>query len=325
MEKEFVNQLCSLGIILVAVISGCDLITPGLVDNETGESSRSRTAIPNASYPVTDNDPSWSPDGLTIAYTHRHVLWINRSGSYFFDPDSSGVWLVAPDGSNRRLFCRGARSPVWSPCGKELAVVWRGEVWRTSIDGRSKTQLTYDGEGRYSDISWSSDGSAIVLSNACAIGDRIGSWLMDPLVIWSKEYWGKGLHTVWLGLDNLIFVDAEKVWKERLDHSLKQVLVNTDAGELAASRDGSVVALSTREGSQSRVYVINSQGEDLRLISERARNPSFSPDGSRIVFVGWTEEHYNPVANGVLYVVNVDGSGKRQLTFGPPSGEFQSN
>ena len=56
--------------------------------------------------------PSWSPDSQALAY-------VNSSG----DPNASGVWTMAPDGTNaRRLVEVGnAFSAVWSPDGTRIA------------------------------------------------------------------------------------------------------------------------------------------------------------------------------------------------------------
>jgi TolB protein len=81
--------------------------------------------------------------------------------------------------------------------------------------------------------------------------------------------------------------------------------------EVDISPDGHHIAFMVEKGSnQDRtvdLYVANTDGSDLRLISSQARkwtSPSFAPDSRRIAFVG---------ADNQLYVINEDGKELRLL------------
>lgn len=91
----------------------------------------------------------------------------------------------------------------------------------------------------------------------------------------------------------------------------------------AVSADGSLIAFSgDREpplptGFVSHIYVIDAGGGNLRQVTSGTgadRDPSFSPDGERIVFD-------RTVGSGRprIYSVNLDGSGLRALTDGSSS------
>ena len=62
------------------------------------------------------------------------------------------------------------------------------------------------------------------------------------------------------------------------------------------------------------IYVITPQGQDKRRLTENVwewdKHPSFSPDGSQIVY--WSNQ-----GSGLrqLWIVNVDGSGRRVLMY----------
>jgi Tol biopolymer transport system component len=103
-------------------------------------------------------------------------------------------------------------------------------------------------------------------------------------------------------------------------------LINANPqGKLAYSPDGLSIALATNAGlmydqAVSRISVVNVDGTGLRQVTEEAAydsNPSFSPDGRRIVFdrvVG-----FGPDSIRSIFSVNIDGSDLRRLTFGPSS------
>jgi TolB protein len=79
----------------------------------------------------------------------------------------------------------------------------------------------------------------------------------------------------------------------------------------AWSPDGSRIAFQRTEGFQTRIWVVDPDGDDAtQLTAGRGYMPAWSPDGRRIAYVG--------VADGEagLFVMNADGSNPRRLTTG---------
>jgi Tol biopolymer transport system component len=74
-----------------------------LVDSRSGTA----TLVPNTE---DLNEPTWSPDGTLLAVS----VW---------EGETSDVYTLKPDGSERKLVLQNASSPTWSPDGKHLAVV----------------------------------------------------------------------------------------------------------------------------------------------------------------------------------------------------------
>lgn len=78
------------------------------------------------------------------------------------------------------------------------------------------------------------------------------------------------------------------------------------------SADGrSIVFVGGGEGGGSAIYVMNSDGSDRRLVIDDGAGPHFFPSGRAIAFVRTVEGHSH------VFTVRLDGSGLRQLTFGP--------
>lgn len=79
----------------------------------------------------------------------------------------------------------------------------------------------------------------------------------------------------------------------------------------------------TEHGSSSRtsacgclttdLYVGNSTGAGRKLLICNGGHPSWSPDGTQIVFVRWQGSRTH------LWLINADGTGLRQLTGGVES------
>lgn len=119
---------------------------------------------PGAFIPTTkgtaDRDPSWSPDGRTIAFvSNRHRGW--------------RLYVADDKGANARLLVRQeneAKQPRWSPDGSSIAYLSLAEgdtgwdLWVTRSDGsadpKQLTRVPFDEE----DPRWSPDGERIVIS-----------------------------------------------------------------------------------------------------------------------------------------------------------------
>jgi len=102
--------------------------------------------------------------------------------------------------------------------------------------------------------------------------------------------------------------------------------------DYAFSPDGSMVAFSdyVHEGGAAdtkvEIFVMSAHGSGLTQVTHDdayAAFPSWSPDGSAIVYTSYRGADYIPgclgstLCPGDLYVIRVDGTGERQLTDGP--------
>lgn len=269
--------------------------------------------------------PRWSSDGSRIAVGRGRNLYVmNADGSDAhvvasspfnlrlseqpWSSDSTGVAVNIPElnyqspprsdvyvanvtgGPPRRVTFDGTPKdpPVWSPDGSKLAYTvflpFRSELFVVDAAGGAPSQITPTGsEFVYNrDPSWSPDGQSLAFS--------------------------RGVETQ----PSRIFTVS------RDGSSFRQV--TSIAGEWPAwSPEGDRIAFTTGANS-SRVggvwdrdiYAVDSDGSDLARLTESSERhvrdvvPSWSPDGSRLLFTSENRQPRSP--DQAVYSVNADGT-----------------
>jgi Tol biopolymer transport system component len=198
------------------------------------------------------SDPAWSPDGTMLAVSAPYG-------------ETTGVYTMKPDGSDRKLVLENAYSPSWSPDGKQLVVV-RGGVVDGDEDGTALAIVDAEGSG------------ARTLDLGPAKDVRIVS-----MPEWSPD--GKLIAFVDDGEGTVRFVSPD-------DKAAPLPAVAAQPIGLSWSPDSTRLAfdryVETKDGGRSVGVVLDlATGREAVFTGEQhgARSPTWSPEGDQVAFI----------------------------------------
>jgi TolB protein len=262
----------------------------------------------------------------------------------------SWIEAIEPDGSGRRVvFDRG--SPIaqiaWSPDGSRIAyqnrVVSERGIYVANADGSDPVRLT-DGIND-SWPSWSPDGSRIVFAStrydpSIGLCEPAGADLLCPTDLYVMDAYGSGLERltadpapeyqpVWSPDGRSIaFVRAVQHGNATaifaMDPSggdVRQVSSGRGGSDFSPSwsPDGTRLVFAAIRNEDRGIWVVGADGSGERLLmppDAYLSDPEWSPDGRLIAFV---RDDAGSDLNA-LWVVNADGTDRRQLADAPGYG-----
>jgi eukaryotic-like serine/threonine-protein kinase len=226
--------------------------------------------------------PSWSPNGLRIAYCA-----LAKNGQ-------RNIWTMTVKGDQIRAITDGPMTdwnPIWASDGQALYFVsdrsGSMQLWRVAVDEASGQTLG-DPELVPTPAAYSQH------PTLASDGKRLAFVQLTPLY----------------ALHRYAF-DAER---GRLVGEPKPLLQNAKAMfNPDVSPEGQRLVYYASDGGQEDLFWLNSDGSNQpqQLTDDPAndRAPRWSPDGNRLAF------YSNRTGNWELWTLNADGSGLRQVTF----------
>lgn len=247
-------------------------------------------------------DPSWSPDGSKVVFSHG-----TYQGIYLADADGEGpvVELTdAPYSGYRRQWTSDGRAMIFSArTGKRghaiRAIDVETKEVRDLVTGlRSVGPLQRNKRG---DIFMKADGQWMAV-------DEQAGLLVEP-----QEYY---LARGGMGADEKMieWKPISTVWVMNSDGS-NRVRFPHEAGSPSLSPTGEKICFHWAD-----LCVANLDGTGVVVLADEgyADAECWSPDGSEIVFsVASDEDHWGNFNRAELFVAKVDGSGTTQLTNTP--------
>ena len=126
-------------------------------------------------------EPDWSPDGRQIVHTRSRL-----DRRFYFRPS---LYVIAPDGTGRRMLARDAQSAAFSPDGARIAFasvrdrngttcgsdecIYNGELYVMDARGANPRRLTHN-RGNDASPDWSPDGGRIAFTSDRSYPDGAG-------------------------------------------------------------------------------------------------------------------------------------------------------
>ncbi len=251
-----------------------------------------------------DDYPRWSPSGVKILFqSDRDNPSTGYMDIYVMNSDGSGVTRLTTDANDDSM-------ATWSLGGTKIVFqsMRNGvnyQVYSMNADGSNQVNLTNtsssDGEP-----SWSPDGSKIVFASD---RDHTG---FDSVYVMNSD--GANQQRITFSSGNV--EDTQPMWSQ--DGS-RIAFVSTRDSTVETWQetddDGNLIT-RTRLNINKEVYVMNADGSgQTRLTTELANDdsPSWSPDGSKIVFRSDRERDCcDPSAQ--VWTMNADGTGQVNIS-----------
>lgn len=106
---------------------------------------------------------------------------------------------------------------------------------------------------------------------------------------------------------------GDGLWRMRPDGKNPRPLTDRDDIDPTWSPDGSMIAFASSRNGARQLFVMNSDGTDIRQVTDldnMGGRSTWSPDGTRLAF------YRGPAGDHDIYIINADGTGLVQLTDG---------
>ena len=288
-------------------------------------------------YPSLDHGPKVTPDGRYVIYHHTHFASILKDGRSTYIPDSTGLWITGMDGLNPHLLLLNggfsfdiSRDGAWLVYLKDWKDIQKVRLTGDYLDPGSDVRLFVGGG---SHPRWNHTGSWIAFTyrpNAevensiiCKIASD-GSQFTIIGKYWQNVY-ARQSYPDWSPTEKYVLfthgpgqaASSDILLVDTTGYPFRPIIQDKNANMNASySPDGSKIIFQT-SWTESLIKISRDDGSDVRVVTAGS-DPSWTPDGRSIVFLRRFTDEINFRNNSSVWLINTDGTGLRQVTFGPP-------
>jgi TolB protein len=248
-----------------------------------GKSYKGRTADARVVAHTFSNDVIKALTGEPASFLSKLV--VSRSTS----PGVKEIFVMDWDGANARQVTKHgtiAQSPAWSYDGRMIA--YSAFAYHANQKTRNLDLFSYN----------------LDTAKRFAVSYRIG-------VNSGASFFPDNKHMA-LTISN---GGSPDIYKSTLDGRTLTRLTRTTKGELnvepSVSPDGSKIAFSSDRSGNAMIYVMNSDGSNVKRLTIAGKynsTPAWSPDGKRIAFAGADPRNFD------IFIMDADGTNMQRLT-----------
>lgn len=288
--------------------------------------------------PRNDDNPKFTPDGRKIIYYHTgYTRYGPPNGFHGYDSQETGLWIMNSDGSGQRMLLKGASSgfDISSDGAWLLFLDREGNLTKARFDGESVNLATSQillNHPTALDMRWSRDANWIAYGfiQESPVRNRLiykmrsdGSekTVISKTLQGIRDAWQ--IHPDWSPDGRFILFNAS-----RLDSAGTGIAEMDTAGgsyrtlatsgwEPRYSPDGSTIIYTSFIPPDDIVLKLMSRDGSNPIVLTKGGNASWSSDGQKIVFLRYFRHDPEARHNSTVWVINADGTGLRQLTYGP--------
>ena len=242
-----------------------------------------------------DMYPDWSLTGEWVVYEHHSVM---REG------DTTGIYIIHPDGTDKHLIVPEGYYPSWSPNGKKIVFctpTYDGQIWIYDLELKAYRRLT--SEGFNINPAWSNEGSKIAYRSdeKIIIADTSGNILIRTNLGGSFPSWSPND-------DSICYNDNGRLAILNIANLEVKEFFIVNAPRWHPISDEIIYDFYDYDIKEHKMGIFNLKTGNNQILSAKGGGPSWSPDGTQIVYT------YNIGNKTVLFIINRDGTNNIQLT-----------